>query len=180
MLTDRCHFPDVDHIKQEISQLLLPSQRLEIVTASHALHEHKTISIAVFKALKTVSNFRMNENRLYDIFKTTHVDSSVLEYEFKRAGDVLFSGLIREKADATSRSKGPRIIPVYVLSLVGVQDGLTLENSQLYRAAENVVIVLQSNDTQVEVPYYYKHRPLTVSSMRVNRRTSWPEGVFRD
>jgi hypothetical protein len=60
---------------------------------------------------------------------------------------------------------------VYVVSLVGIQDGLTLEGSALYRASENVVIALQTNDTQVNVPYFYKNRPLTANGVRINRRT---------
>jgi hypothetical protein len=55
--------------------------------------------MAVFKALKTVSNFVKGENGLYSVFKSTHVDSSILEYEFKRAGDVLFSGLLKDKSE---------------------------------------------------------------------------------
>lgn len=56
--------------------------------------------MAVFKSLKTVAEFRRNEHGLYDITKATHVDSAILEYEFTRAGDILLSGLIKDKSEA--------------------------------------------------------------------------------
>lgn len=178
---------DIDAIRREVAKLALPNQEVTIVTDLHGLHEHKHIALALAKAHKTDTVHELNVWGRYDAKEKPYIDGRALLQQMKDAQDIITSGFLQSaeerahlsaffsrsqpaaQASASdsqkaSRPLGTRILPVYVFSLLlspHLQNSL-LDRSSLYTASAEGVIVLQTNSTEVPVPYFAQDSPVLV------------------
>lgn len=153
-----------------------------IVRGDHSLHDHKHISIAVSKAMRTHTTHQINRAGLFEMVGRPYLDSKDLLEELRRSGDALARGIIGENSAqqaffqassalphvhdssvADKRSTGMRVLPVYVFSLYTDMDDLTLEDFSFVHATHDAVIVLQTNNTEVEVPFYFDAQQITAN-----------------
>jgi len=86
----------MDTIEREVSKMFTKDQQYEIVTATHGLHDHKRISMAIYKSLRTHSVFSMTPSGSYNAVPISYLDSKVLLHELKKTGDVIGAGLLSQ------------------------------------------------------------------------------------
>lgn len=177
---------DLFTIKEHVSKFFLPHQNVEFISALHSLHTHKHISMALYKSIRTVLYHELIENRRYKTSSRQFIDSKMLLHFLKHTTDLLGSGLI-DTDEETERiftnpnipkslslsnqetSQGTRILPVYVFSLVGMPRGLLLEDHQLVAATQDGVIVLQTDERNVSVPYFHSNKYLTLDALQLTK-----------
>jgi hypothetical protein len=181
---------DIDTIRAEVAKLALPNQEISVVTDMHGLHEHKHISLALAKAHKTDTLHELNALGRWTTREKPYIDGRALLQQMKDAQDIITSGFLQsaeervhlsaffsrgqstgpEVSVPNSKSAGParplgtRILPVYVFSLLlpaHLQNAL-LDRNFLYTASAEGVIVLQTNSTEVPVPFFAQDSPVHV------------------
>jgi hypothetical protein len=54
---------DFDAIEAEVKKMVPKSVVVEVAKAGHNLHDHKAVSMAIYKSLRTSSIFQMNSER---------------------------------------------------------------------------------------------------------------------
>lgn len=73
------------------------------------------------------------------------------------------------QAAAAGPSMGTRIVPVFVLSLLGEDPQLMIDGSELFAASHDAVVVLQTNRTNIPLPYFSDGKRMYANSADVNR-----------
>lgn len=158
-----------DEIEREVSKMFLwPEQSHQIITASHGLHEHKQISIALYNSLRTRTKVDKVKNKITSVHREYYFDSDTLRFELSRAADILGS------LNLFDSQKETRVLPVYVFSIAGIEKSLFLEDYQLVTATQDSVIVLQTNETQLEVPF----TDIKGQSIKVNAMTGAERNII--
>lgn len=156
---------DFNEIEREVSKMFLwPYQSYEMMTAHHGLHEHKQISIALYNSIRTRTKVEKVDNRISAVQRERYLDSETLRHGLSSARDIL--GTIHNLKE----ENGMRVLPVYVFSLAGIEENLFLEDYQLVTSTKDSVVVLQTNETGVPVPYRVNDMPIIINPMtRVER-----------
>jgi hypothetical protein len=95
---------DLKAIKEEVSKLLLPGQELTVVSGSHSIHDHRPVSMAVSKALRTDSVPEVSSAGQYVAQLKPYLDSSILYRELKDSADVLAAGIMGASSVITKRT----------------------------------------------------------------------------
>ena len=92
---------DADLIKEEAKKMLQPGQEIVLMTGTHNLHEHKHLTAAVLRSLRTSSRAdRRNDGagpghpHTYHVTARRYLDGATLLEEFRRSADLLASGLV--------------------------------------------------------------------------------------
>jgi hypothetical protein len=184
---------DTVAIAKQVKKMFSPGQEIIFVSATHSLHEHRHLSMAVNKARKAsivheleergyekLPGLGNNKNSRFVAKHKPYLDSDILLYEFKKVEDLLGSGLISlstmhqntfyadlPSAIHSQRSQGTHILPVYVLSLAGLEPGTTLAHGSLVHAyvwglvsmvtrcrTKEAVVVLQTNESSIPTMYF--------------------------
>ena len=92
---------DVELVKEEAKKMLQPGQEIVLMTGTHNLHEHKRLTAAVLRSLRTSSRAdRRNagigpgHEHTYHVTARRYLDGATLLEEFRRSADLLASGLV--------------------------------------------------------------------------------------
>ncbi|GAM23962.1 hypothetical protein SAMD00019534_071370 [Acytostelium subglobosum LB1] len=143
---------EIDLIKKE-GRRLFPFAEVTVVTGSHSLHEHKHISMALSKSIRTHSSFELNPNTTrFETSSKTYIDSEELLLKLRNEDDILASGLVQDdflnSVPNALNKKGnlrTKILPVYVFSLKNTDSNILLDKYYLSVANQQAVAVLQSS-----------------------------------
>eukprot|EP01102_Stenamoeba_stenopodia_P001158 TRINITY_DN11004_c0_g1_i1.p1 TRINITY_DN11004_c0_g1~~TRINITY_DN11004_c0_g1_i1.p1 ORF type:complete len:559 (-),score=126.51 TRINITY_DN11004_c0_g1_i1:173-1678(-) len=185
---------NMEEINHAIQRFTLPGQQVVVVKGQHSLHDHKHISMALSKSLRTESTYEVkqgdNDAHHFVPKRRTYVDSKVLMMELRDASDMLASGLLKASNEHElhraffntdipfigynqTRPKGlqgTRVLPVYIFSLgVGSKDLLLDKASSLVAASSDMVIVLQVNNTETKVPFFSEEDQIVVNPQQSTR-----------
>ena len=152
---------DLARLEAQLERLLLPGQTLRLLPSTHDLHAHPTLAVALSRAsLFNAPTARgsgrdgrpaASASRTYlDAAAMTHpLSSSLLRLE------PLADALADANAGAAAGGVRPyRVLPVYVLSLLGMHSELLLDHGSVVHATSEAVLVLQTNSSDLTVPYY--------------------------
>ncbi|KAM9971924.1 hypothetical protein ACTFIW_011912 [Dictyostelium discoideum] len=172
---------DLELIKRQ-SKKVFPFSTLEFVFAEHSIHEHKHISMAFSKSIKSHSSFEMNptNGKFYSVRKN-YLDSKELLLSLKQEDDILASGLIgndvsqiplslkvsnnKNRISPTQKSK---ILPVYIFALTSSSNNdtnnLLLDKYHSYASNQDAIVVLMSNHTYNST-FYKGNLPVQVNSL---------------
>lgn len=190
---------DIKLLRQEVEKMLLPHQELILVTNVHNLYEHRSISTAVFKALKGDTIHTTGEDGEYQAKTIFYLDSKIFQDEIKHATDLLTTGLLQENEkmggthnsdllfeeenenedswfktaedfDDIPRSSGHQILPVFVFSLLGFADDLLFDGKMLHLSTSSSVMVLQTGDESIELPFFSEDDLITVNSRMITKQ----------
>jgi hypothetical protein len=155
------HSLDLTRLEAQLERLLLPGQTLRLLPSTHELHAHPTLAVALSRAsLFDAPTARdsgrggrasASASRTYlDAAAMTHpLSSSLLRLE------PLADALADANAGAAVGGVRPyRVLPVYVLSLLGMHSELLLDHGSVVHASSEAVLVLQTNSSHLAVPYY--------------------------
>ena len=179
---------DLDVIKREARKMLLPEQELMVVHGAHHLHDHRHISAAVFRALKqdSISPTTSVVGHV-DLSSQPYLDSKMLLEELEHAADEVVSGLMLAEASGSdedglptvpvssslpsgsARPFGHHVLPVFVLSLLGLPEGVLLDGKHLSVASDRCVLVLQTAGRPTPVPFFTDGSLLRLSPRSVTR-----------
>ena len=92
---------DVELVKEEAKKMLQPGQEIVLMTGTHNLHEHKRLTAAVLRSLRTSSRAdRRNagigpgHEHTYHVTARRYLDGATLLEEFRGSADLLASGLV--------------------------------------------------------------------------------------
>lgn len=92
-----------------------------------------------------------------------YLDSAILIEELERASDAVIAGLLLSEdgvapsaplPGVSSRPAGHLMLPVFVLSLLGMPPGLLLDKKHLHVATSRCVLVLQTASVPIALPYF--------------------------
>eukprot|EP00823_Brevimastigomonas_motovehiculus_P008693 TRINITY_DN804_c0_g1_i1.p1 TRINITY_DN804_c0_g1~~TRINITY_DN804_c0_g1_i1.p1 ORF type:complete len:861 (-),score=204.32 TRINITY_DN804_c0_g1_i1:153-2735(-) len=164
---------DVALLRSELKKLLLPQQEISIVTAVHSLSEHHHLFSAFFKSFRYDTVHTVGPDGLYRAKMVPYLDSQSLFVALKSSVDALTASLIQSSTPTTysllhqnsladfsslfagtASSQGHRVLPVYVFSVAGLDEHLLLDQKSLYAASSNSILVLQTPQSKIEVPYF--------------------------
>eukprot|EP01132_Coremiostelium_polycephalum_P002318 gene2318-2858_t len=162
------------HIITKEAKRLFPFSDVTIITGTHALHEHKHISMALFKSIQSYSSFEMNPKTLKELLMK-------LKYE----DDILASGLIGDQVTQIptflktpenpiidgSKNKIPKtkVLPVYIFSIGQHTDDLLLDKYHFYSSNQEAIVVLQT-EKPIQAQFYKGNKHVTVDPIStVNR-----------
>ena len=209
---------DIPLITSRIKELALPGQEIVVVSGVHLLHDHKPISMAVSRALRSDSELAMGRHGQYEAMDKPYLDSAQLFQELEDAADELAAGLmtaasplhhraffnddiptavdldleesshkdmtIKQAQDELFgglnaddqpverkliRSKGTRVLPVYVFSLLGYDPDLLIDRQHLVVNTHDAVLVLQTESMRVPLPYNVGGETVFASPQDPNR-----------
>ena len=174
---------DLAKVRAESSKLLLPEQELLFVHGTHYLHEHQHISTAVFKALRqdSLAATRTNAGLSSTQITRTYLDSKILLREFEHAADDIVAGLMLEEETpilpttvlpttaSKPTSKGHQILPIFVLSLLGLPPNTLFDGKHLSVASSRCVLVLQTGNAPIPVPFFTDGHLITLNPRDVTR-----------
>jgi hypothetical protein len=170
---------NLDLLRDELSRMLLPHQQMVLSTTVQSLHEHRHVSIAVSKALQGDTVHSATPGGQYTAKTVPYLDSSLLHDELDHSVDLLVSVLTSEaeaglptqaatsateanrgmdaaskSSDTSSKTVGHRVLPVYVLSLLGHAKELLLDHQYVHTVSKNKILVLQTAADAVFLPYF--------------------------
>lgn len=94
---DLLRLVNVDLIKKSLSSVLLPTQEVFVVLATHDIHDHPDVAVAVSAATKhfaKVVRAQHSTDKL-EVLQIPFLDSSLLVSELSHAGDQLVQGLLQ-------------------------------------------------------------------------------------
>ncbi|KAK3236360.1 hypothetical protein CYMTET_53494 [Cymbomonas tetramitiformis] len=171
------HSIDLDLLEHQARNMIHFNQELVMVAGTHNLHEHERLALAVTRAMTAHSSAVAGAQGKYKLKARPVLDSKVLLEEMRHAADLLASGLIglHDPAAAKSfynsdvpgdespknpkgsptgprRSFGTHVVPVYVMSLAGMPEGLLLDGDSLVAASDDIVLVLQTVSHRAKSP----------------------------
>jgi len=131
------------------------------------LHNHKQLSMAVQKSERWVSLQNINETGHYRPYRRPFLDSRRIfhflsEIQSDPFAHSLFS-LRRVQTEEQELPIGMRILPVYVLSLFQQSPQLTLLNFTMVAETQDAILVLQTNATNISIPFFYGQEKITMS-----------------
>jgi hypothetical protein len=180
--------PDVAHqeyhidtavLKSAIAKMLLPHQELILVTAVHPLDKHPLIYSGVFKALQGDTTHVAQPDGRFQPHTTHYLDSRVMFDEMVRSADELVTTLLERHGqdegtlgfeEQYTGGRRHRILPVYVLSMLGLPEGVMLDRTHLAGALDSsAVLALQTEQAAVELPYFSEDTALSVDHRQVTR-----------
>eukprot|EP00029_Vermamoeba_vermiformis_P008839 TRINITY_DN4242_c0_g1_i1.p1 TRINITY_DN4242_c0_g1~~TRINITY_DN4242_c0_g1_i1.p1 ORF type:complete len:691 (+),score=188.86 TRINITY_DN4242_c0_g1_i1:62-2134(+) len=158
---------DLSQIRRQVSKMFLHGQEVQLFPALHSLHAHKHVSVALYKSLRALNDYHADQQGLFKVATRTYLDGVSLLHELKSVPDLLAEGLLGDIVDlkqlmpdlklpgkSESLSKGIRILPVYIFSLKNAEPNLLLDNGALYDATSDGVVVLQTEQRNISVPYF--------------------------
>ncbi|EAL70563.1 transmembrane protein [Dictyostelium discoideum AX4] len=180
---------DLELIKRQ-SKKVFPFSTVEFVFAEHSIHEHKHISMAFSKSIKSHSSFEMNptNGKFYSVRKN-YLDSKELLLSLKQEDDILASGLIgndvsqiplslkvsnnnNNNKNRNSPTQKSKILPVYIFALTSSStnndtnnyNNLLLDKYHSYASNQDAIVVLMSNHTYNST-FYKGNLPVQVNSL---------------
>ncbi|KAK5575329.1 hypothetical protein RB653_010587 [Dictyostelium firmibasis] len=178
---------DVELIKRQ-SKRLFPFSKVEFIFAEHSIHEHKHISMAFSKSIKSHSSFEMNPtNGKFFSTRKQYLDSKELLLSLKQEDDILASGLIgndvsqiplslkvTSNKNRNSPSQKSKILPVYIFTLTSStfnsnntnnnNNNLLLDKYHSYASNQDAIVVLMSNHTYNST-FYKGNLPVQINSL---------------
>eukprot|EP01133_Synstelium_polycarpum_P000377 gene377-443_t len=122
---------DVDIIQKE-ARRIFPFSEVTVVAGSHSIHEHKHISMALSKSIKSHSSFELNPSTIQELL-----------LKLKSEDDILASGLIGEQVTQIPKglskkdAQRTKILPIYIFSLANTEPNILLDKYHLYVALRN-------------------------------------------
>ncbi|KAN0004701.1 hypothetical protein ACTFIU_001939 [Dictyostelium citrinum] len=183
---------DIELIKRQAKKVF-PFSTVEFIFAEHSIHEHKHISMAFSKSIKSHSSFEMNptNGKFYSVRKN-YLDSKELLLSLKQEDDILASGLIGDDVsqipislkvsnnkNRNSPSQKSKILPVYIFTLTSSPNNdnnsnntntntnnsnLLLDKYHSYASNQDAIVVLMSNHTYNST-FYKGNLPVQVNSL---------------
>ncbi|EGG15448.1 transmembrane protein [Cavenderia fasciculata] len=166
---------DLNLIEKE-SKRIFPFSDVKVVMGAHSIHEHKHISMALAKSIKSHSSFELNPitNKFESSLKT-FIDSKELLLKLKSEDDILASGLIGEEnskiptnfnqKDNIQRTK---ILPIYIFSLINTDENILLDKYHLQVSDQEAIVVLHS-PYQFQGIHYQGSQVVDIKPKLINR-----------
>mmetsp|Transcript_26422 Transcript_26422/g.43263 ORF Transcript_26422/g.43263 Transcript_26422/m.43263 type:complete len:856 (-) Transcript_26422:916-3483(-) len=178
-------YVDVANIEAEIKRLVLPKQEVTVISGTHYLYEHKHVALALARSLRSDSTHETSGKAgRYAVKTRSYLDTASLAYEMTNAADLLAGGLIyatdpslestfynaqiqsqnEDTAQGKKKSKtvGTRVLPVYIFSLLGLEKDVLFDQNSLVYSSHEMVMVLQTDATSIQLPYFSGNKPMEV------------------
>ncbi|KAF2077814.1 hypothetical protein CYY_000859 [Polysphondylium violaceum] len=178
---------ELDIIRKEANRIF-PFSQVEIVIGEHALHEHKTISMALYKSIRSHSTYELNPFlNTFQPNTKTYVDSKELLLKLKNEDDILALGIIGDRVTQLPISlnqnnnhnhnnkkntnlQKTKILPVYIFSLLTTPMNLLLDKYYLYSSNQDSIVILQTKFT-FQGTFYQGNKLVSVNAMKtINRQ----------
>eukprot|EP00002_Diphylleia_rotans_P020835 TRINITY_DN4047_c0_g1_i3.p1 TRINITY_DN4047_c0_g1~~TRINITY_DN4047_c0_g1_i3.p1 ORF type:complete len:731 (+),score=150.19 TRINITY_DN4047_c0_g1_i3:88-2280(+) len=180
------YYINMDLIKKEVSKLLLPHQEVSFIGGVHSLHDHKGLSLSLSKSIVHESINSISKDGGVVVKRIPYIDSKLLLKSLKEGSDYLTAGLLRNIPDAKEflqesvneigkveldkiLSRGVKILPVYVFSLLHYDNDLLLDQNSLYIANKESVIALQTDSADSDSPYFSQIKQLSLDTRNPTR-----------
>ena len=175
---------DVGAVRAELNRLLLPDQELILSAATHALHDHPELAVALAHARQSDSVLEAADDGSsgHVLRSRPYLDSTLLHHDLARLvdwgkgglasvatrdhgpaapwaatadeDDIFLHGVQRPPVGSQGGGGGTRVLPVYVFSLVGHHEALLLDKRSLVHADGRQVVVLQTDAPSLPLPYF--------------------------
>ncbi|EGC34086.1 hypothetical protein DICPUDRAFT_94882 [Dictyostelium purpureum] len=170
---------DLNLIKSEAKRLF-PFSEVNFVVAEHSLHEHKHISMAFSKSIKSHTSFEMDpKTGLFTNIIKSYIDSKELLLRLKTEDDILAAGLIGsettqipeslQKSKRNTPSQKSKILPIYMFSLLKSPSNLLLDKYYLHSSDQDAIVVLQTNHS-FNSTLYKGNKQVEVNSLTTTNR----------
>jgi len=150
---------------QQIKKLFYHDIQLEILFGSHNIHDHKHLSMAISKSVRTQTSYELNSKGQYEKVARQFLDSKILGVELRRSAD----GLAKLLLDGTSLPQNTKVLPVYVFSLHGMDPELVVDDHQLVAAEHDFVVVLNTPYEGISVPLFLDKNRVTINGTDTTR-----------
>jgi len=186
------YFIDTGKIQEAVNQLALPGQKVELVVEqAQDLSEFVSVSKAIARAIRedTKREPSKNADGRYVMTMRPYLDSEIVRHEFNASLHILDSiapdlfednselwhfihpaipdgGDHEDDPEAHRKLKvqaGTHVFPVYIFSLLGLQRELLIDQKDLVSTGKEGIIVLQTGDDAVSVPYFDQGTHVTVT-----------------
>eukprot|EP01125_Pyxidicula_operculata_P019420 TRINITY_DN7049_c0_g1_i1.p1 TRINITY_DN7049_c0_g1~~TRINITY_DN7049_c0_g1_i1.p1 ORF type:complete len:687 (+),score=112.93 TRINITY_DN7049_c0_g1_i1:1-2061(+) len=182
-------FIDKEMINDRVSKLLsIPGQQFMVLVKEEFLHVHNQISMSVYKSLRSDTYHQVDSNGVYKPIIRQFLDSRRFIHELSEIPNDPFARELLEQnpklsevlvsSDASSddnpsllkkSQSGTRILPIYVLSLVGMNPQLTLEDLSLVQETQQAIVVLQTNVSNIQTPFFFETDSIKLNGYNPNR-----------
>lgn len=150
---------DLELFKDSVKSLMLPSEELVVAHGVHSLSDHPQLSTAIFKSIRERSVQIPGEENKHTVETRPYLDSAILLDLLSHSTDSIVHPLLSTTVDLDplllqSKQTNHRILPVFVFSLLGLPTNLLVDERQMYIATQKCVIVLQTADNAIPLPYF--------------------------